>query len=376
MAKKYPDFFSVGPDSLAGQFIRKFWQPVFVSARLPAGRAVPLRILDEEFTLYRGESGTAHVVAPRCAHRGLLLSVGRVEGDFISCLYHGWSYSGDGQCVAQPAESRSFADSVKLPSYPTSEYKGLIFAYFGPGEPPEFPRLDVLEQPGIIEARESRRSYPFFNQLENSVDEVHFNFVHLRSDFTDAGLNDDIPEVSSEETEYGLIRYGRRGESVRISHILMPNCMFSSVYNHDKGWTEHLAWRVPVDRETHCTFGINLIHKTGEDAKAYKAKAAQRKAEMDGLESADVVVANILAGKIHLDDVPDRPDIIGIQDAVAMKGQGTAIDRENDWLGASDRQVKLLREIWTRELADVEAGRPGKAWRLPPDLSVTRGIDS
>ena len=370
---KYPDFFAVGPNCLTGRFLRQFWQPVYVSERLRARQAVPLRILDEDFTLFRGASGTVSVIAPRCAHRGLPLSVGRVEGDRISCLYHGWTYAGDGQCVVQPAEKRSFAQTVKLPSYPVREYHGLIFVYFGGGEPPDFPELDAFEHDGIVEARESRRSYPFFNQLENSVDEVHFNFVHKRSAFTDAGLNDEIPEVSSEETEYGLIRYGKRGDAVRVSHILMPNCMFASVYNHDKGWTEHAAWRVPIDRETHSTFGLNMIHMTGAKADAYREAMAQQKNALKGLEPAEQVVDRILRGELHVDEIEDRPDLLAIQDAVAMKGQGTAIDRNEDWLGASDRQVMMLRQIYTRELKALETGGPLKAWKVPRDLTVTKG---
>jgi len=34
---------------------------------------MPLKVLHEELTLYRGEDGTAHIIAGRCAHRGVLL---------------------------------------------------------------------------------------------------------------------------------------------------------------------------------------------------------------------------------------------------------------------------------------------------------------
>ena len=61
--QKHMEFTAVGPETPAGKFLRSFWQPIHQSARLPAGKAVPLRILGEEFTLFRGESGAAH-------HRG------------------------------------------------------------------------------------------------------------------------------------------------------------------------------------------------------------------------------------------------------------------------------------------------------------------
>lgn len=70
MEESHPDFASVGPESLAGRFLRMFWQPVYLSERLKQGRPAPLRLLAEDFTLYRGESGTPYVVGPRCPHRG------------------------------------------------------------------------------------------------------------------------------------------------------------------------------------------------------------------------------------------------------------------------------------------------------------------
>lgn len=60
--------------------------------------------MSEQFTLFRGQSGTPYLLALRCAHRGTQLSSGWVEGDQIRCFYHGWTYDGTGQCVQQPAE--------------------------------------------------------------------------------------------------------------------------------------------------------------------------------------------------------------------------------------------------------------------------------
>jgi len=74
------DFVHTGPATLAGRYMRMFWHPVFVSEELRPGRAVPIQIMAERFTLYRGESGTPYVVDFRCAHRGTQLSLGWVEG--------------------------------------------------------------------------------------------------------------------------------------------------------------------------------------------------------------------------------------------------------------------------------------------------------
>lgn len=374
MARKYVDFTAVGPSALAGRYLRRFWQPIHLSGNLPKGRPVPLHILDQDFTLFRGERGEPHLIGPTCAHRGVSLAIGRVEGEAIRCFYHGWKFDQTGQCVDQPAEKAPFCERVKVPGYPTREYLGLIFAYLGDGEPPAFPHIDAFDAEGYVLTEESRRPWPFFHQLENSVDEIHINFAHRRSKFTDAGLNNDIPVLISAETDYGIERNSQRGNAVRRGHILMPNCMMSMLFEHHTSWTEHIAWRVPIDEKSHCSFSADLIHKTGADLDKCLATMEQQQRELDSLEPTLDVANRILRGEFHADDLPrERPDIVQIQDAVAMMSQGPR-DRETDILGGSDRQVNMLRRIWTRECNALAKGKPIKQWQIPRDISVSTGV--
>jgi len=48
------DFVRTGPGTLAGRYMRMFWQPVYVSDRLKPGHALPIQVMGEKFTLYRG----------------------------------------------------------------------------------------------------------------------------------------------------------------------------------------------------------------------------------------------------------------------------------------------------------------------------------
>jgi 5,5'-dehydrodivanillate O-demethylase len=86
--KSHADFEHTGPSTPAGRLLRRFWQPVFVSEDLKPAHTVPLKVMNDELTLYRGEDGVPRIVEGRCAHRGVLLSVGQVEGD-PRCFYHG-----------------------------------------------------------------------------------------------------------------------------------------------------------------------------------------------------------------------------------------------------------------------------------------------
>ena len=78
------------PGTDMGRLLRRFWHPVAASDTLKIGSARAIRIMGEDLTLYRGESGAPHLVAARCAHRGTQLHTGWVQGDEIRCIYHGW----------------------------------------------------------------------------------------------------------------------------------------------------------------------------------------------------------------------------------------------------------------------------------------------
>jgi len=88
----FDEIVHTGPGTLSGRYLRSFWQPVYHCVDLAPGQAKPLRVMGEGFTLYRGVTGAPYLVAGRCAHRGMQLSAGSVEGDAIRCFYHGWKY--------------------------------------------------------------------------------------------------------------------------------------------------------------------------------------------------------------------------------------------------------------------------------------------
>jgi 5,5'-dehydrodivanillate O-demethylase len=115
--QKWNDFVHTGPGTVAGGLMRRFWHPVYASEELPVGRAKPIRIMNEDFTLYRGESGQAHLLDFRCAHRGSRLHTGWVEGDDVRCMYHGWKYGPDGRCTEQPGEPEPFCQKIRIRSY-------------------------------------------------------------------------------------------------------------------------------------------------------------------------------------------------------------------------------------------------------------------
>ena len=112
----------VGPGTPMGNFFRQYWLPAIRSDELPAPDCPPVRIklLGEELIGYRTTSGAVGLIQNACPHRGASLFFGRNESAGLRCVYHGWQYALDGQCVDTPNEppASTFADKVCHGSYP------------------------------------------------------------------------------------------------------------------------------------------------------------------------------------------------------------------------------------------------------------------
>jgi 5,5'-dehydrodivanillate O-demethylase len=367
------DVAHTGPETLAGRFLRRFWTPVALLSDLEPGRAKPLRIMNQLFTYYRGESGEPYLVGFYCAHRSTQMSTGFIEGDEIRCFYHGWKYDGMGQCIEQPAEGDSFAAKVRIEGYPVRTYLGLVYAYLGPGEPPEFPRLKILEREGHIVSRSFVRHSNYWNGLENACDQVHINFAHRNSRYHATGVIREIPEIDAAETPYGIVRDVRFSDGKRrIAHTLIPTTSLISTWDRTAGWVQHLSYRIPIDDTSHLSITLNLIQLDGEPWEQWQRDRSERLARLAGLPAYDEIVAGVLDGTVDLHTL-DRADIVNIQDEVALSAQPPVGSRPSDRLGRSDIQIIVLRKIYARELRALANGEPLTAWTVPGDLEATAG---
>jgi len=360
------DFARTGPGTLAGRLLRKAWQPVYIAGDLKAGWPRAIKVLGEEITLYRGEGGKAFAVGGRCAHRGLLLSTGMVEGDSIRCAYHGWKYNGTGKCVAQPAEPQ-LNDKIKIPSYPVYEYLGLLFIYMGDGDPPEPPQFKPFEQSGIIANFLIDCPWNYFQHLENAVDETHLAFLHDRSVYQ--AVNFAVPRIEIEETGFGFAQYGiRNGNLKRRKYVHMPNMTAwpqPPLHPQEKAWREMLGWRVPVDDRRHITIGVAHHHVDEKDIVSFVESIKEERSRLQKLSKPEMLAMAVLTGKVRSADVElrDPPsDMTMIQDFYAMIGQGAIADRVHENLGSADEGIVTLRKLYEREMTALLEGRPLTVW--------------
>ena len=374
---RYEDLISTKAGTLAGTLMRRFWHPIYRAEEIQVGQAKPVQIMSEHFTLYRGETGAPHVVEFRCPHRGPLLSAGWVEGDSIRCMYHGWCFNDTGQCTEQPAEEKSFAAKIRIRSYPTREYLGLIFAYFGAGEAPAFPRYRHMEEDGVLEVL-STEIWPcnFFQRIDNNGDTYHVPFVHrgaysASSDNNRSGL----PDISKEESPWGTTGYASFAPGWRnVFQFFMPNVYaFRNPSPEPECASEdRMQWDIPLDDEHSLEFRLRRLPLSGEAAHEYRARHASS-TNQPKISVAQMGEA-VLSGKLSFQDLDnffkDKISLVHTQDYVAQVGQGPLSDRRREHLGRSDTGIILFRKIWERELRALAEGRPLKKWVLPQDAEI------
>lgn len=376
MTTSYIDFEHTGPGTLAGTLLRRFWHPVLEAEELAPGCALPVMLMSEELTLYRGEDGRPHAIEGRCAHRGLVLSVGKIEGDCLRCRYHGWKFDDRGQCIEQPFEPNSFANRIKIRDYPVEEYFGLIWVYIGDSSPPALPRWPELEPYARFHVIDVRK-WNYFHDLENTVDDVHQLWVHKESVYQDAGNQGEVPRVSAEETDFGLIQTTRfKNGFVRKLALLMPNTLyFSSGAGMLRGYRSFL-WNVPIDDTSHKMFftfiAAHLAPEVG--AQVVEGVKAARK-YLSELPAVEEMVDAALSGKMRWEEIEERPDLVLIEDGIILRGQGIIPDRSKNHLGASDAAIALLRRLYTKEMVALKDGTEPVSFRSP-DFATLAAIDT
>lgn len=160
----------------------------------------PVRFFGQDMVLYRGETGTPHLVEAYCPHMGahlaknstsyIVLDGEQVQGDSIRCPFHGWRFDGQGQCDNVPY-SKFVPKAAQLKTFHVVERAGIIWMWHDEeGLEPEWPLPSFgnhYDAPGWVNWKiDLMGDLPVhgIEIVDNMADFGHFVPIHGAMDFT------------------------------------------------------------------------------------------------------------------------------------------------------------------------------------------------
>jgi phenylpropionate dioxygenase-like ring-hydroxylating dioxygenase large terminal subunit len=184
----------VGPGTPTGELMRQYWIPAAKSAELERdGDPTRLMLLGEKLIAFRDSAGRVGIMDHRCPHRCASLFLGRNEENGIRCVYHGWKYDFEGNCLEMPnmPADQDFKHKVKAKAYKVCERNGLVWVYMGTrAMAPPLPGIEATLLPeDDAQIYFAQRECNWLQALEGDIDTSHFSFLH-----TGSIAPDDLPQ--------------------------------------------------------------------------------------------------------------------------------------------------------------------------------------
>ncbi len=376
-----------GPGTPMGDLMRRYWIPFLLSGELPEPDCPPVRVtlLGEKLVAFRDTNGQVGLLGNHCPHRGASLFFGRNEECGLRCVYHGWKFDLDGNCVDMPNEppESNFKHKIKHLAYPCRERGGMVWAYMGPPELiPETPQFEFLAVPDDHRYITKRiQECNWLQALEGGLDSSHIAFLHRGNYSDDLGeiyYGDPAPKFFVVSAEYGLLIAARRNTSGgqynwRNTPWMMPWYMLIP-YPEGQAFGGH-AW-VPIDD-----------HNCWNWTFSWRADRPLSEQEIAVWDSGVNIHSRLIPGTFRPEANKDNDYLIdrelqrsrksftgifgsGPQDAAVQEGMGPIYDRTQEHLGASDAGVIAARRHLLKALRD-----PALVLGLDPATHHVRAVD-
>ncbi|MGA0804926.1 MAG: Rieske 2Fe-2S domain-containing protein [Pseudohongiellaceae bacterium] len=106
------------------------WYVACWSHELPVHELRGLTIINRPVLVYRKADGSLAAMADQCCHRHAPLSLGRLEGDDVRCMYHGLKFNAQGQCIEIPGNPE-VPPRFRVQPYPVQERGGWVWVWMG-----------------------------------------------------------------------------------------------------------------------------------------------------------------------------------------------------------------------------------------------------
>jgi len=389
----------VGAGTPMGTLLRRYWQPALLAREVAEndGPPVRVRLLGEDLIAFRDTSGAVGLVDAFCPHRRAPLFFGRNEECGLRCVYHGWKFDRDGNCVDMPSEPPDslFKTKVRVGAYPTWEGGGMIWAYLGPpGTQPPVPDYELVRAPETHRfTSKTIEEANWLQALEGGLDTSHSSFAH-NMDITNTSYlrnADTAPRLEVEKTPYGYtyagIRNVRGQQYVRAYHYLMPAQQMRGRVQGRQGEAEPVPtinghiW-VAIDDTTTAVYNWMYSY---DRAIPIDPAWAERMETQYGRGPDDLIPGTFrLKKNMRNDYAIDRTvqktktftGIVGIntQDMALQEGMGPVVDRSKEHLGTSDRAIIAMRQLLLEALDGLDRGEEPRGLD-PADYRNVRAVD-
>lgn len=166
-------------------FLKNAWYAAGWSDELAPGQLRQHFLLGEPVLLARRADGRVVALEDRCAHRATALSMGRLEGEGLRCLYHGLKFdTASGRCIEIPGQPR-IPDNLAVRTHPVVEREGWLFVWMGDPALADPALVPPVVGPANTEwtVGRSQMDYVANYQLinDNLCDFSHLAYVHVNS---------------------------------------------------------------------------------------------------------------------------------------------------------------------------------------------------
>jgi phenylpropionate dioxygenase-like ring-hydroxylating dioxygenase large terminal subunit len=170
------------------------WYPVYYVEDLDKSQPQPFTLLDRDLVIWWDKHAEEwRAFDDKCPHRLARLSEGRIAEDgLLECPYHGWAFTGAGNCdrIPQqlPTAKAETSHRACVKSLPTTIRQGLLFVYPGmpekadrtpvPTIPVPMSELGVAQDGWIVMNTFRDLPYDALTLLENVLDPSHLPYTH------------------------------------------------------------------------------------------------------------------------------------------------------------------------------------------------------
>lgn len=374
----------IGPTAPAGKLMRMYWQPAALVEELAGERPIkPVRLLGENFVLFRDETGRYGLLDRDCPHRGADLAFGRLEGGGVRCAFHGWLFDVEGNCLETPAEPKAskLCAGIRQRAYRVVEKGGILWAFLGEGEPPAFPELDCFAAPGAYTfAFKGLFECNWLQALEVGIDPAHASFLHrffedenpadaYGKQFRSASAGSELPMtkvlreydrpiINVESTEYGLRLIALREIDEERTHVRVTNQVFPHGFVIPMSSEMTISqWHVPVDDENCYWYAIFTSFTKPVD------KQKMRDQRLELYELPDYKSRRNRTNDYGFDPDEQATETytgmgadINVHDQWAVESMGRIQDRTREHLGSSDKAIVAYRKLLRQEIVRVAGG--------------------